>query len=122
MQSSIISKMYRNEMTYLDSYKDNSYSCYANIRMDNGDPIYISVAQSGVIVKKSRLGILGPKLFTSSDVYHAAKTAEQLHCKIDDDIMPVNCTIQNVVLKSFVKACLSCTTTAELCILLNETM
>ena len=44
-------------MTSIHSYKDTSGQCWANIRMPNGDPVWISVANTGVIVKNSRIGI-----------------------------------------------------------------
>jgi hypothetical protein len=48
-------------VTSLHSYKDSRIGCYANVRMDNGDPCFISVAQTGVLVKKSRVGLFGAK-------------------------------------------------------------
>ena len=50
-------------MTEIHSFKDNNSTCYANIRMDNGDPCYVSVAQTGVLVKKSKIGMFGAKLY-----------------------------------------------------------
>lgn len=107
-------------MTKIHSYQDGNYTSYANIRMDNGDPVYISVSPAGVIIKKSIVGLFGAKLFVSRDDYHAVKVAEILDEKIDDKIIPENYSFNNLVLKSFVKACLSCNTIAEFTILINE--
>jgi hypothetical protein len=35
--------------------------------MDNGDPCWISIANTGVLVKKSKLGLLGEKLYSSEE-------------------------------------------------------
>jgi hypothetical protein len=63
-------------MARLHSYADSRTGCYANIRMDNGDPCFISVAQSGVLVKKSRFGFMGAKLYQQV-AYEAARTAKE---------------------------------------------
>ncbi len=64
-------------MTKLHSYKDSGSGCFANIRMDNGDPCFISVAQTGVRVRKSRLGFFGAKLYDKR-VRTATRTAQAL--------------------------------------------
>ena len=111
-------------MTQLHSFQDNSTGCYANVRMDNDDPVYISVAQTGVVVKKSKIGLFGPKLYDSQTVYDAAMTAKAL-----DEIFPDYVTpdgpgrgggrMANPVLRSFTNAALHCSTTAELTNILN---
>ena len=107
-------------MTELNHYQDGSGSCYANIRMENGDPVFISIAQSGVIIKKSLFGLFGPKLFVSKDVYEAATTARKLDEMLNDDILPKGFHVNNVVLKSYVKACMKCKTVGEITLLINE--
>ena len=107
-------------MTTLHSFSDGKFTSYANLRMDNGDAIFISVATSGVMVKKSKLGIFGPKLFVSRDVYHAAMVAKALHEKIDLNLVSSKHEIENVVLLSFVNAGLSCSTTSEFTAMINE--
>jgi len=107
-------------MTEIHSYQDNKLGCYANIRMDNGDPVWISVAQTGVVIKKSKLGLFGPKLFVSRDAYHAAKAAEVLDGQFDDTNIPEGYSFSNPVLKAIVKACLSCSRIEEFTLLVNE--
>jgi hypothetical protein len=108
-------------MTSLHSYKDSNSQCWANIRMDNGDPIWISIAQTGVIVKKSKIGLFGPKLFVSQDVYHAAQTAKRLDQVYDNHSVISDCDISNPVLKAFVNTCLHCATIEQATIAMNET-
>ena len=107
-------------MTSINAYKDSNIGCWAKIQMDNGDPIWISVAQTGVIVKKSKIGLFGPKLFASRDVYHDAQTAEKLDEKYDNHALLLDCDITNPVLKAFVNACLHCSTLEQAAIAMNE--
>lgn len=93
-------------MTTLHSFKDNSTSCFANIRMEDGEPIYISVAQSSVIVKKSRVGLFGQNLFESISPEHAIKTAQALDQAIPDQKVPAD--MRNPVLRAFTNAVLHC--------------
>ena len=98
-------------MTTLKNYKDGKAGCFANIRMDNGDPCFISVAQTGVLVKKSKLGMRGPKLYESRDAYHAAKTGQALAALYPDSHTPDGMT--NPILNAFTNAVLHCSTLAE---------
>lgn len=107
-------------MSEIHSYQDGKLTCYANIRMDNGDPVWISVAQTGVVIKKSKVGLFGPKLFVSRDAYHAAKTAEVLDARFDDTVIPEGYSFSDPVLKALVKACLSCSRIEEFTLLVNE--
>jgi hypothetical protein len=104
-------------MVKLHSYQDSRTGCYANIRMDNGDPCFISVAQSGVLVKKSRIGLLGAKLYEKG-VYEAAMTGKALAYLLDQMLAPEEMT--NPVLKSFTNAVLHCSTLAEATRILNS--
>jgi hypothetical protein len=104
-------------MARLHSYKDSRTGCYANIRMDNGDPCFISVAQSGVMVKKSRIGLLGAKLYEQG-TYDAAMTAKALAYLLEETLAPEDIT--NPVLKSFTNAVLHCSTLAEATRILNS--
>ena len=104
-------------MTEIHSFKDNNSTCYANIRMGNGDPCYVSVAQTGVLVKKSKIGMFGAKLYEESNVHVAAKNAERLY-GLYPDKTPADMT--NPVLKAFTNAILNCRTLAEVTRVLNE--
>lgn len=105
-------------MGALGSYKDSRTGCYANVRMDNGDPCWISVAQTGVVVKKSRVGLFGAKLYEQKRAYDAAMTAKALAYLYPDRLTPADMT--NPVLSSFTNAVLNCSTLAEATRVLNE--
>ena len=50
-------------MTKLSLYLDGGVKgCWSNIRMDNDDPCWIGIADTGVSIKKSKIGIMfGPE-------------------------------------------------------------
>ena len=50
----------------------------ATIRLDSGEPCLLSIAKSGVLVKRSRYGLLGATLYNETNVYKAAQTAMAL--------------------------------------------
>lgn len=97
---------------------DNSKGRWANIRMDNGDPCWVGIAQTGILVKKSKMGIFGAKLFEEKDIYKAAKTAQILSKKNQDNLTPEE--MWNPVLKSIVNTILHCSNLAEVTRVLNE--
>ena len=97
---------------------DDRKGRWANIRMDNGDPCWIGIAQTGILVKKSKIGLFGAKLYEEKDIYKAAKTAQILSEKYQDDLTPNE--MCNPVIKSIVNAILHCSSLAEVTIVLNE--
>ena len=97
---------------------DDRKGTWANIRMDNNDPCWVGIAQTGVLVKKSIVGLLGAKLYDEKDVYKAAKTAEALDEIYSDDLTPDE--MRDPVLKSVVNAILHCSNLAEVTRVLNE--
>ena len=109
-------------MTKLRSYKDSLAfppGCFANIRMNNGDPCFISVAQTGVLVRKSRLGFFGAKLYDKR-VRTATRTAQALAEIYPEKLTPEDMT--NPVLDAFTNAVLHCSTLAEAKIVINEAL
>ena len=98
-------------MSGLHSFRDKGSGCYANVRMDNGDPVFIRVAHTGVIVKKSISGLMGRKLYESQTVNEAATTARALAQLYPKRVTPP--WITNPVLRSFTNAALHCSSAAE---------
>jgi hypothetical protein len=99
-------------------FDDDHKGRWANIVMDNGDPCWVSIAQTGVLVKKSKIGLFGAKLYEEKNIYKAAKTAKSLNIQYPDDITPTE--MWNPVLKSIVNAVLHCHNLAEVTRILNE--
>ena len=97
---------------------DNRTGCWAIVRMDNGDPCWIGIAQTGILVKKSRTGLFGAKLYEEKNVYKAVRTAGILNLTYSDDLTPD--TMRNPVLKAITNAVLHCRSLAEVVRVLNE--
>ncbi|MDB4763230.1 hypothetical protein OAG38_05775 [Akkermansiaceae bacterium] len=102
-------------MATLQNYKDTGSQCWAGLTTQNNEPIWIGVAQTGVVVKKSKIGLMGAKLFSSRDVIHAATVAQNLDEELYDTQLPDDCEITNAVLGAFVKAAIASDTLQELC-------
>jgi len=51
-------------MTELTRFMDHNWKGrWANIRMDMGDPCWVGIAQTGILVKKSKVGWFGAILY-----------------------------------------------------------
>jgi hypothetical protein len=88
------------------------------VDLQSGEPIWISVAQGGVIVRKSRLGLLGTLLYREANVYKVAKTAEVLHSQLGRYTTPVD--LNNPVLRAFTQVALDSESASQLSVRLNE--
>lgn len=105
-------------MAHLHSYRDGPSGCFANIRMDSGDPCFVSIAQTGVLVKKSKLGWFGATLYNEKEVDPVAVTAMALTYLYPNKVTPPGIT--NPVLNAFVNAILHCLTLPEVTLILNH--
>jgi hypothetical protein len=92
----------------------------ATIRLDSGEPCLISIAQTGVRVKKTRFGFLGPVLYSEKNVCRAAATAEALSERFPNNLLPTE--FINPVLRAFANAVLHCSTCAEVAVTLNQAL
>ena len=90
----------------------------ATVRLPSGEPCFLSIAQSSVLVKKSRFGFLGSVLYREPDPYKSARTAMALAYLYPDDKTPADIT--NPILRSFFNTLLHCENAAEVCVTLNE--
>lgn len=108
------------KMGKLIRYLDGKIGCWSRVNLENGDPIWISVAQTGVIVKKSRMGLMGATLYNETNVYNAAKTAQALDAQISKYVIPSEMT--NPVLRVFTQVALECKSAAQLSVRLNKAL
>ncbi len=107
-------------MGKLIRYLDGKTGCWSRVNLVNGYPIWISVPQTGVMVKKSRMGLMGAKLYNETNVYNAAKTAQALDKEIGQYTTPTEMT--NPVLRAFTQVALECKSAAELSVRLNRAL
>ena len=68
------------ERGHLNHFRDTATQCYSNITLPDGTPVFVSIARTGVKVKKSKFGILGKHYF-SGDVQSSAVLAQKLNEK-----------------------------------------
>ena len=107
------------QITKLVLYRDTRNQCWARVDLASGEPIYISVARSGIVVKRSRLGLLGAKLYRSN-IHGAAMTARALDAQTRSYLTPNDMT--NPALRAFTQATLEARSSAELDSRLNEAL
>jgi hypothetical protein len=90
----------------------------ATFMLDSGEPCLLSVAQTGVRVRKSRHGFMGPILYNEKNVYLAAKTGIALDALFPERKIPI--PIANPILGAFANAIWQCTSAADVARTLNE--
>ncbi len=106
-------------LSTLFSFNDGDHRMASVIQMDNGDPVHISVRDSGVVVRHSRLGLFGAKLYESTSYDDAASNAEIFNRLYCSHLTPPG--MDEPVLKAFTKAVLHCSSVAEIMDILNTT-
>lgn len=67
-------------MSKLLRYEDNGKACWSRVDLSNGDPIWIGIAKTGAIVKRSRMGLMGTVLLKESDMHELTIIYEAI-CK-----------------------------------------
>lgn len=98
-------------MSSVEAFVDNGTQCWSRLKLGNGDPCWISVAQTGVIVQRSRLGLLGAVLYKEVDVFKAAMTAKALRYVLPTNLLPDG--FKNPVLAAFTNSALAAATSEE---------
>ena len=108
-------------MSKLGHYKSTGIREFSNIEMDNGELCFISVAQTGVFVKKTKKGFfgsLGGKKIYTGDIHKTAETAQRLSERYSTNLCPSD--IENAVLRVFTNAGLHCQSSDEFERILND--
>lgn len=105
-------------LSKLRQFKDDKSGCWASVVLASGEPCWISVAGRSVVVKRSRLGLLGAQLYKEKDSYKNAMTAKAVAYISPARLLPAG--FSNPILSSFTNAALHCVNSAEVARLLNE--
>jgi hypothetical protein len=92
--------------------------CGATVRLASGEPCMMSIAQSGILVKKSRYGLFGVVLYSEKNAYVNAQRIGALAYLFPERRFPDG--ISHPALRAFLNAILHCGSAAEVCITLNE--
>ena len=107
-----------------------TFGCGATIELDSKEVVYVSIAQTGVLVRLwNRTGGLvrsiisnffGPKLYNEKDVYRNAKVAQVLSERFPEQASCLS--FRNPVLSVFSNAIWHCSSASEVCVVLNEAL
>jgi hypothetical protein len=100
----------KGQTTRLVHYGDTDRHCWSRVDLASGEPIYISIAASGIVVKRSQLGFFGARLYKET-MYRAAITAKALDAQYKHYSTPEGMT--NPALRAFTQAALNSNTAAE---------
>jgi hypothetical protein len=92
--------------------------CGATVILESGQPCLLSIAQSGILVRKSRHGIFGATLYNEKNVYINARRTGALAYLFPDRQFPDG--ISNPSLRAFFNAILHCHSANGVCTTLNE--
>jgi hypothetical protein len=102
--------------------------CGATIELDNKEVVFVSIAQTGVLVRlwNMRGGLVrslmsnwfGPNLYNEKNVYKNARTAQALSIMFPEQIPSLS--FKNPVLTAFANAIWHCSSAAEVSVVLNE--
>ena len=98
-------------------FLDTANVCWSEVKLESGERILISVAQSGVLVKKKAWVFFGPKLYEDTAI------ASALTCRQLDEVYPVRLCpagVHSPALRAFTNAVLHCTNSNEVREVLNR--
>jgi hypothetical protein len=108
-----------NEILY---YADQKHGirrgCGATVRLESGEPCWLSIAQSGVLVKKSRSGLFGAVRYHEKVVYKNSLCGLALAYLYPEKLFPDN--VCDLNLRSFMNAILHCHNASDVTQTLNE--
>lgn len=108
---------WRIQLATINKISDAGISCFATLTLESGEPVFISVAQSGVVVKKSKTGLFGKVIF-KGDAAQTAHLCMDLDSKYGDTDVPGSA--RNPVLKMFIKSALNARDVNELSSILSQ--
>jgi hypothetical protein len=85
--------------------------CWSQVKTSIGETIWIGIAQTGILIKLSKWGLFGKKLFEETNPFKAGEIARRLSSYIDDAPIPEG--MSNIVLISLTANALQCSTSNE---------
>lgn len=103
-------------MNKLISYKDTAFQCWSRVNLDNGDPIYIGIASTSIVVRRGRFGLFGKSLYVETNLDRMTKACIALEDAIDIYTIP---DMNSPVLRVFTQATMDSDSADSLSIQLN---
>ena len=92
---------------------------WARIIMDDGSPCFIAIGPRSIVMKKSKTGIIGPRVFEVRHLKVVEQITSKLKHQFPQDLTPAGMT--NVFLRPVVNAVLHCETLQEAINVLGST-
>ena len=94
--------------------------CWSKVKMDNGDPCWISISKKSILVKKSVHGLFGKKIFEKGPLSEVSQNLGKLDMKFAKVLTPED--MMHFALQSMTNAALNCSSINELEKILNKTL
>ena len=92
-------------MTGLNQFSDDLIKGkWARIVMADGNPCYVAIGPRSIVIKKSKSGIIGPRLYEVRDLESIERMVDTLIEKFPEDLTPLGMT--NCILRPVVNAVL----------------
>jgi hypothetical protein len=104
-------------MGRLVRFMDGSGGCWSRVDWESGEPAFVSISQRGVLVKRSRLGFMGAKLYIETDIHNCVAMSRVLddHILSDDSLQHVPPGMVGAVLQSFTRLALETQSALDFC-------
>ncbi len=112
-----MSNVRRKTMGMMIRFQDNSSGCFARVDWESGEPALISIAQTGVLVRRSRLGIFGTKLYDGQNLHDCVAMSRVLDNELlsPESLVALPPDLTSPVLQSFTRLALETKSAAEFC-------
>jgi hypothetical protein len=91
-------------MSRLVRFADNGAGSWARIDLDDGSPLFISLEQAGVTVRKSRISFFGPQIYKETAVARLVHLCCAVESRLCSFALPSK--MKNPVLRVFTKLAL----------------
>ena len=107
-------------MSKLIMFSDTTRQCWARVELASGEPIFISIGQGAILIKRSKFGFFGPKLLTITDLHKTVEIALRMYVQSGSQLTPPE--MSNRILISCTQFVLECSSCAELCVKIRNIM
>lgn len=103
-------------------FKDDNSACWARVDWESGEPAFISIAQSGVLIKRSRLGLFGTILYSEPDIHSVVAMSRVIDDHILDDsiVLDMPPGLNSPVLCSFTSLAVATDSAISFCASIGE--
>ena len=91
---------------------------WSRVKMDSGEPCWISISQQGVLIKKSRIGLFGKKIIELKPIDEVYAGLSKLEKMFPNKLTPED--MSSFILQYFTNAALNCKNLEELKIALEK--